>query len=438
LHAFLTKELLAMRKTPEQLALTLLSTVMLSGAFTAAHAEDWPRWRGPRNDGTSTETGIAVRWSKTENVKWRLELPGPAPSTPIIWQDRIFLTSAEGADLVLVSANTGGKILWKVSIGSGNYEIRSDESNAASPSPSTDGKFVWVKFGTGLLACYDFKGKEIWQFDLQKRYQPFSMYHGMSSSPLLDGDRLYLQLLHSNQQLVLALDKNTGREIWKHLRKTDAREESMHSYASPFIYRFGQQEFLVAHGSDYVTAHDLKDGRELWRSGGLNPATNYNPYFRFVASPAASPGLIVVPSAKNGPVLGINPQDAKGDITNTPANFHWKLAQNTPDVPSPLIHEGLVYLCRENGVLLCLDAKTGQVFYTERTHNQRHRASPVYADGKIFLTATDGTITAVKPGKQFEIIATNTIEERLSASPAISGGTIYLRSFKALYAIGGK
>lgn len=264
------------------------------------------------------------------------------------------------------------------------------------------------------------------------------MYHGMSSSPLLDGERLYLQLLHTNEQIVLALDKNTGKEIWKHVRQTDAQEESLHSYASPFMYRFDGQEFLLVHGADYITAHDLKDGRELWRSGGLNNPDNYNLYFRLVTSPVAAAGLIVAPSAKNGPVLGINPKNAAGDITNTPAHFHWKLTQNTPDVPSPLIYDGLVYLCRENGALLCLDAKTGKEYYMERTHNQRHRASPVYADGKIYLTATDGTVTVVKAGKQFEIIAQNMIGERLSASPAISGGRIYLRSYKALYAIGGK
>jgi len=431
---FFAKGILDMQK---KLWLIFIAVLFLDFPLGAQN-ENWPRWRGPRNDGTSTETAIASKWSKTENVKWRLELPGAAPSTPIIWQDKIFLTSAEGSDLVFLSANTAGNILWKKTLGSGNYQIRRDESNAASPSPSTDGKHVWVKLGTGLLACYDFTGKEIWRFNLQERYKQFSMYHGMSSSPLLDGDRLYLQLLHTNEQIVLALDKKTGREIWQHARKTDAREESMHSYATPFLYRFDKQEFLIVHGADYVTAHDLKDGQEIWRSGGLNPPDKYNPYFRFVASPSASSGLIVVPSAKNGPVLGINPKDAKGDLTGLTANYQWKLADSTPDVPSPLIHGGLVYLCRENGVLICLDAKTGQQYYMERTHNQRHRASPVYADGKIYLTATDGLVTVVKAGKNFEMIAQNNIEERLSASPAISGGRIYLRSYDALYAIGGK
>jgi len=414
----------------------IIGFAIITGFSNFAQAENWPGWRGPRNDGTSTKTGLVSTWSKTENIKWRLELPGPAPSTPIIWHDRIFLTSAEESALALLCINTGGKILWKKIIGEGSYTIREGESNAASPSPSTDGTYVWVKLGTGILACYDFSGKEIWKFDLQQRYKPFNMYHGMSSSPLLDGDRLYLQLLHTNQQLVLALDKRNGREIWRYERKTDAREESMHSYASPFIYRSGNQEFLLTHGADYIIAHDLKDGKELWRCGGLNNLQDYNPFFRFVASPVASPGLIVVPSAKNGPVLGINPVGTKGDITNTSKNFHWKMSDNTPDVPSPLIHGGLLYLCRENGTLLCLDAKTGQQYYLERTHNYRHRGSPVYADGKIFLMSADGTVTVVKAGKKFEVIAKNVVDERVAASLAISNGTIYLRTYKALYAIG--
>ena len=406
-----------------------------AGDALFARGENWPRWRGPRNDGTSMETNLPARWSRTENLKWLVQLPGPEPSTHADMVHRIFITSTEGADLVLMCFNTSGKLLWKNKLDSGNYEVRGDESNAASPSPTTDGKYVWAKLGTGVLACFDFSGKEIWKFNLQERYPSFSMYHGMSSSPLLDGGRLYLQLLHSNAQLVLALDKMTGREIWKHTRKSDAQQESQHSYATPFVYRFDSEEFLLTHGSDYIVAHDLKDGHELWRCGGLNPTQNYNPFFRFVASPVAAAGLVVVPSAKNGPVLGLNPKGAKNDVTSQAAQFHWRLSDNTPDVPSPLIHDGLVYLCRENGALLCVDAKSGERYYMERTHNQRHRASPVYADGKVYLTAADGMVTVVKAGRKFEILAQNDMAERISASLVVSNGVIYLRSYKALYAI---
>jgi outer membrane protein assembly factor BamB len=411
--------------------------MLLLFAFSYINAENWPNWRGPKRDGTSSETGLPQKWSKTENVIWRTPLPGPAASTPIVWGNRIFLTSAEGDDLVLICVSTDGKILWKQVVGTGNKNAKGDEANLAAPSPSTDGKYVFTFFGTGDLAAFDFTGKQIWKTDLQKSYGNFDLNFVMSSSPLLDGDRLYLQLIHSGAQLVIALDKSTGKEIWKKERRTDARDECLHSYTSPYLYREGKREFLLIHGADYITAHQLKDGTELWRAGSFNPKERYNPNFRFVASPVATAGLIVVPTAKNGPVIGLNP-DAQSDMTNTMQKRVWTLERGTPDVPSPLINQGIVYLNRENGVLIALDAKTGNQIYQERAYEQRHRASPVYGDGKIYLTARDGTVTVVKAGRTYEVLSKNEIGEQISASPAISNGRIYLRSFDALYAIGSK
>ena len=258
----------------------------------------------------------------------------------------------------------------------------------------------------------------------------------MSTTPLVDKDRLYIHLIHSNAWLVLALDKMTGKEIWKHKRESDATDECEQAYTSPILYRDAEREYLVVHGADYVTAHSLEDGSEIWRCGGLNPVMGYNPSLRFVASPVATEGLIVVPSAKNGPVLGIDPA-AKGDITDSKWQL-WKLRQGTPDVPSPVIQDGLVYLCRERGDLICLDAETGEQLYRERTHRHRHRASPVYANGHIYLTSRDGLVNVVKTGRAFEIVASNSLGEVIAASPAISNGVLYLRSYQALYAIGKK
>lgn len=398
-------------------------------------AGDWPQWRGPHNNGVSAESGLPAKWIPTENIKWRLELPGPAPSTPVVWGDRIFLTSADGDDLALLCASADGNMLWKKVVSTGNFDIRQGESNAAASSPVTDGKNVWAFFGAGDLACYDFNGDEIWKFDVQKRYKKFNLYWGMASSPLLDGERLYLLLLHTNTQSVVALNKTTGAEIWHHSRKTDAYSESLHSYASPIIYRYNGHEFLVIHGADYITGHSLKDGGEIWRSGGLQSSVMYNPLYRFVASPAAAPGLIVAPSAKGGPVLGIHPEGASGDITKNENHILWRVDNLTPDVPSPLIHDGLVYLCRENGQIICIDANTGELIYRERGYSHRHRASPVYADGKIYVIAMDGTVTVVKAGRQFEILAQNQMNEQTAASLAIANGTIYMRTYKALYAI---
>ncbi len=417
---------------------TLILLFLVLPLISSSFAENWPRWRGPRNDGTSAETGVPTHWSGTENVRWRLALPGEAASTPIVWGDRIFLTTADGRDeLALLCITTEGSILWKQTLGSGNRSIRRGEANLAAPSPSTDGEHVWTFIGNGNLACHDVEGNRVWEINLQERYGTFNLYFVMSTSPLLDRDRLYIQLIHSNAWLVLALDKANGSEIWRHERQSDATSECEQAYTSPVLYRDAEREFLVVHGADYVTAHSLEDGSEIWRCGGLNPVSSYNYSLRFVASPVVRDGLIVVPSAKNGPVLGIDPAAQDKDITDSRWQL-WKLSKGTPDVPSPLIHDGLVYLCRENGDLLCIDAKTGEQLYRERTHRHRHRASPVYANGFIYLTARDGVVSVVKAGREFELVATNSIGEEVAASPVVANGTLYLRSYDALYAIGVK
>ncbi len=408
----------------------LLSLIPIDDCFS----ENWHQWRGANNDGISNETDAPIQWSQTENVRWRLPLPGKGASTPAVWNDKIFLTCADGTELVLMCINTDGEELWKRTLAEGNRTKRGDEVNYAAPSPTTDGEHIWAFLGTGDLVCYDFEGNSIWHTNIEERYGNFRLGFLMSMTPLLYKDRLYLQLIHSNAWLVLALDKKTGEEIWKHDRKSDARAECEHAYTSPILYKDSEREFLIVHGADYVTAHSLDDGSEIWRCGGLNAKQGYNTSFRLVASPVATEGLIVVPSAKNGPVLGLDPS-GQGDITESEWQI-WKLARGTPDVPSPLIHDGLVYLCRENGVLICLDAKTGEKLYEERTHNHRHRSSPIYANGHIYLTARDGVVNVIKAGREFDIIATNMIGEAVAASPVIADGTLYLRSYNALYAIG--
>jgi len=422
-------------------AVVLMAAALLTSP-DRVQADNWPQWRGPQNNGVCAETDLPTKWTKTENVVWKLPLPGQAGATPVIWGDHIFLTSvaADNTNLELICASTDGKLLWKKTIGTGNKVARSDEGNFASPSPSTDGKHVWAFVGSGDLVCYDFDGNEIWKINIQDRYGKFIIQFGMSSSPVLHKDRLYLQLIHgegnpkTREALVVALDKATGKEIWKQDRPSEAHSENEHSYASPILYEDNERSYLITHGADYVIAHALEDGRELWRSGGLHPPDRYDPTLRLVASPAAVPGLIVVPSAKKGQVLALRP-DGKGDITNSETYRLWTFP-TTPDVPSPVIHDGLVYLCRENGVLICLDARTGEKLYEQRTHSYRHRASPVYADGKLYLTSRDGVVSVVKAGRQFELLASNETGEDISASPAISNGRIYLRTFNALWAIG--
>jgi outer membrane protein assembly factor BamB len=410
----------------------LVCSFLLPAASLAAG--NWPQWRGPENDGISTETNLPTEWSESKNIAWKIKMPGMAGSTPAIWGERIFLTSEEGNELVLMCIDTGGKELWKTKLSSGRQRFMRGEGNNASPSPSTDGKHVWAYVGTGDLGCYDFDGKEVWRFNVQDRYGKFRIQHGMHTTPLLDGDRLYMQLIHSNGQFVIALDKATGKEVWKANRKSDGRAENEHSYASPVIWRKGQDAYLITHGNDYAIAHRLQDGSEIWRVGGLNPRDRYRPDLRFVASPVASPDLIVIPSAKDHGVVGLKP-DAKGQVMPGSEYEQWRLNRGTPDVPSPLVYNGLVYLCRENGFLICLDAKTGTVQYNQRIHSSIYRASPLAAGDHIYLTARDGTFTVVKAGPTFEQIAENKLSDTFTASPAVRNGRIYLRGWDSLYAI---
>jgi outer membrane protein assembly factor BamB len=426
---------------PSRRRLVLFVLVCGSLLVSKAWGDNWPQWRGERHDGICRETNVPVRFSKDENLAWRLPLPNRAGSTPVVWNERIFLTSpAEDNDaLLLLCVSAAGKELWRKEIGRGNRNVRDTEGNYASPSPSTDGEHVWALVGTGVMACYDFEGHEAWKLDLQERYGKFIIQFGMASTPVLDGDRLYLQLIHGDgnaktrEALVICLDKATGNEIWRQPRPSEAYGENEHAYASPTLYRDGQQEFLLTHGADYVIAHRLDDGRELWRCGSLH-GDKYDPTLRLVSSPVSVPGLIVAPSAKRGYLVAIRPGGA-GDITESEFKL-WRYAP-TPDVPSPLIVDDLVYLFRENSVLICLDAKTGRKQYEQRlASSEGNRASPLFAGGNVYLAARDGTITVVKAGRDFEQVWQTNLGELLTSSPVIANGRLYLRTNDALWAFG--
>jgi len=410
---------------------------MVVSALLNATAENWPQWRGPRYDAVSRESGLPTEWSDSQNVVWKVQLPGIGSATPVIWGDRIFLTSQADNDLLLLCFNIDGKEQWRHRLGQGGSRGREEENNSVSSSPSTDGKLVFALVGSGDFVALDLNGKEVWHFNVQERYGKFRYDFGMHTTPLLYDGRLYLQLIHRQLQVVVALDAATGNEVWKVDRPSDGRGECLNSYASPTFWVRDGQALLITHGNDYAVAHNLNDGKEVWRLGDLNPKDRYNETLRFVASPVAVADLVVIPTAKNGTVVGISP-DASGVISAGGKGELWRVARGTPDVPSPLVFEGRVFLCRETGVLTCLDAKTGKEYFSERFHPQTYRASPVIADGKLILTAKDGTFTVVKPGESLVVLANNKLSDHFAASPAISNGRLYLRGFANLYAIGAK
>lgn len=427
-------------------ALSFLLTLSIA---VPSLADSWPQWRGARGDGVSAEKNLPTKWSKTQNVKWRCELPGQAGATPVVWKDRIFLTSADGDDLVLLCIQaTDGRKLWQKKVGSGNQDARAGEGNSASPSPSTDGEHVWCFFSTGILACYTVDGQEVWKIDVNERFGKLDIQFGMTSTPVLDGDFLYLQLIHGPMKFddatrigkVIKVDKKTGATVWAIDRQTQAAFECKHSYASPFLYRDGMREFLVVHGADCITGHRLDDGKELWRFGQLNGPTKLNPKendptFRFVASPLVVPGMIIVPTAKEGPVVALNVNDdLRGDCSTNQAVIAWTNPR-TPDVSIPLLVDGLVYLLHKDGRLQCLELKTGKELYFARTYTGQHRTSPVYAGGNIYFQSSDGHCTVVNPGPKLEIVSTNELDEPVTASAVVADGVLYIRSYQALYAI---
>ncbi len=416
-----------------------LRSILLLFFFLLAplsQADNWPHWRGANHNGVSAEKGLPVEWSEEKNVAWKLELSGGSSATPVVWGDKIFLMAQDEKQISLLCVSKAGKLLWKTKVVDSRGKAKGEKS-FASPSPSTNGKRVFTMTGMGEVVAFNFDGQEAWRFNAQERYGKFRYGFGYHTTPLLYSGRLYLQLIHSGGAWVVAIDTMNGKEIWKIERPSDGVAECEHSYTSPCLWRDGKQARLITHGNDYAIAHRLIDGKEIWRVGDLNPKDQYNRTLRFVSSPVATAGLIVVPSAKGRGVVGVRP-DATGLIMSGAKGEQWRLTRGTPDVVSPLIFGEEVYLNRENGSIICLDAATGEQHYSERAHAQTYRASPVAANGKIYVTARDGTVSVIKAGPKFEVLHKNKIADQLTASPALADGRIYLRGFKALYAVGKK
>jgi outer membrane protein assembly factor BamB len=412
---------------------SLAALILTFLAAGAALGGNWPQWRGPAMNGVSDERGLPVKWTATENVAWKLALPGLSGSTPIVWGDRVFLSVAEGDDLFLWCVDRAkGAPAWKKRLGGGNVKMR--KHNMSSPSPVTDGKSVWVMTGTGVLKAFDFGGRELWARDLQKDYGEFGLNWGYASSPLLHEDALFIQVLHGmntdDPSYVLRVEAKTGKTVWKVERPTDAVTESPDAYTTPALLRHGRAVEVVVTGGDYVTGHDPATGKELWRAGGLNP--DRNPSYRIVASPVAVDGMVYAPTRVR-PLLALR-AGGRGDVTKT--HLAWSY-QNGPDVPTPVADGKYFYVVNDRGVVYCLDAKTGrEVYGQQRLRPGTYSASPVLADGRVYATSEDGVTSVFSAGPKFELLAENELGEYCLSSPALSDGQIFIRTSNHLYCIG--
>jgi outer membrane protein assembly factor BamB len=357
----------------------------------------------------------------------------------------VFLTAAVEEELVLLAFSTDdGRELWRRTVSTGQATFRGDEGNLASPSPVTDGRVVVSTMGNGVVGCYGVDGEPKWKVDLNERLGKLQIQFGYSSTPILHHGRVLLQWIHgegdaaTEEARVAALDAKTGETIWELPRATGASQECEHSYASPVLVEVAGETLLVTHGADAAVAYEVATGRERWRVTGLNSPGNYHTTLRFVASPgvgalADGSPVVVVPTAKNGVVTAVR-ADGRGELAGTPSEL-WRLDTGTPDVPSPLVAGGLVYLCGEDGNLAVHDLATGERVYRKRTVADRHRASPLLADGHVYVTSRRGVVTVVRAGRKFELLAKNDLGEPMASSPAVADGVLYLRTDEALYAI---
>ena len=417
-----------------QSLVTLASVFILFALFIPPlTAEEWPQWRGPMLNGTSSEKNLPIRWSTTENVTWKLAMPERSGSTPIVWGDYVFLNVGEGSNLSLWAVDrTSGAVRWKRPLSGGNRRMMKQQMS--SPSPVTDGRSVWVMTGTGVLKAFDFSGKELWGRDIQADYGRFGLQWGYASSPLLFEDSLYVQVLHGmhtdDPSYLLRIDKATGKTVWRVLRTTRARFESPDAYTTPALLKHGNSTEIVITGGDVVTGHDPATGQELWRADGLNPSNDGS--YRIVASPVVYGDLLFAPSRER-PLLALKP-GGRGDVTKS--HVLWSF-NNGPDVPTPVSDGTYLYSINDRGILYCLDARTGKVIYgPQRLRNATYSGSAVLADGRIYITDEDGVTTVIRSGPKFELLSQNDLQDYTLSSPAISDGQIFVRTASFIYAIG--
>lgn len=420
-----------------------------------ASAENWANWRGPNHDG-STDCGLSypVKFSKTENVKWVAQLPGTGSSTPAIWDDAVFVTAIdEAADAVqgLCLDRATGEVKWSVQLGKG---VRKDDrSDFAGPSAVTDGQVVVFFASNGHLAAFDFSGKEIWARNIQEDYGEFAFGWTFSTSPLLHGDKLYMQVLQrdtavdgrgftdrENESYLLALEPGTGKEIWRVLRPTESQMESREAFSSPVVATHeGRSELLVV-GGDYLTGHDLETGEELWRWGTWNPGFSEK-FWRLVPSPVYGDGIILVCGPKRQPVYAV-PAGGKGRMEFEAAAWDSGRSDVSSDVPTPLFYQGRFYVLNESRKsLACVEPRTGKVLWSEALDAKvKLESSPTAADGKIYLMSHLGEVFVVQAGDEFKLLHSTTMGESQSinirASIAPAHGHLFIRTDDKVYCIG--
>lgn len=411
-----------------------LSLVLCCTLSTSA-ADNWPNWRGPNQNGVASGTGYATKWSGTENVAWKVAIPGKGSSTPVVWGDRIYLTSGIEGENTLLAYDRGGKEAWRAKIGK-ERPGKHKKATGSNPSAATDGQHVFAYFKSGDLACVDLTGKVVWQENLQSKYGEDTLWWDLGTSPVLTSNAVVVAVMQTGPSFLVAYDKATGKQLWKHERNLDAPSEAAQSYSTPVVLKQGEQEILVVLGADHVTAHDAKTGAELWRVGGLNPTKHQ--YFRSIASAVVEDGVVVAPYARGATITGVK-LGGKGDVTAS--HVAWTVNGLGADVPTPAALKGRAFVCTDKGDVAAVDVHTGKTVWNgavERNRNA-YSSSPVVADGRIYITREDGKTFVLGAGDKFEVLGANELAGEFTvATPVFADGKIYIRTLDNLYCIGAK
>jgi outer membrane protein assembly factor BamB len=389
-------------------------------------ARYWTRWRGPSGQGQVDGTGYVDAWSPTTNLKWKVAVPGRGHSSPIVWKDHLFLTTADDSGLkisLVAYRRSTGALLWQSTVPATHTEHVYAKNSHASATPTTDGQRVYASFGTHGLAAFDFSGKLVWH----QKLGDVNNYHGSAGSPVLYKDRLFLYQDHDGsgtlKSFVAAFDAKTGNVVWK-----KDRIESV-GWGTPIVINAGDHDELIVSSQRRVYAYDPATGADLWTVRGNT--------FEVIPTPVVGHGLVFCSSGRAGPTLAIKP-GGKGDVTST--HVAWTSPRGSPFVPSALIHGDLLYMINDmQSILTVLDARTGTPVYQGRlgeATREGFSSSPVAIGDKLFFTNDRGQTFVVQAGPEFKLLHVNELGATVLASPGLVDGTWYWRTDRELIAIG--
>jgi outer membrane protein assembly factor BamB len=396
-------------------------------------AGNWPQWRGPQGTGVSSERNVPLRWGTNVNVRWRVPLPERGNSTPIVWDQKIFITQAEQNRRTVRCFNRDdGKLFWKSGVTYPEKEVTHETNPQCSASPVTDGERVIASFASGGLYCYDFKGKEVWHRDLGKQAHIW----GNGASPIILGELCILNFGPGERTFLIAVNKTTGQTVWQVNEpggsfgetKPGEKPDWVGSWCTPIVVNANGREEMIMSWPKRVAAYDPQTGKELWTCGGLNPLV--------YTSPLYADGMVVAMGGFGGMALAVR-ANGNGDVTET--HRLWHHPKTKQRIGSGVIDDGYIYILNDPGVAECYELKTGKLIWEERLAgpgpDNSSWSSMVLADGRLYVINHSGDTFVLKARPKFELLATNSLGEPDNASLALSNGDIFIRTQKALWCI---